>query len=331
MGLLVEGAWQEADPPPSADGRFVRSAATFRNWITPDGRPGPTGHDGFAAVRGRYHLFVSLACPWAHRTLIMRALKGLTDIVSISVTHWLIGNQGWTFSPGEGVIPDPLFGSAFLHEIYVRSDPQYTGRATVPVLWDRHTQSIVSNESGDIVRMFNTAFDGIGAAPGDFFPPANRAEIESLNERIYKTVNNGVYKAGFAQTQPAYEEAVTALFETLDWLEQKLSESRFLLGDHLTEADVRLFTTLIRFDSVYVGHFKCNIRPLVQFPNLWAYARDIYHWPGISETVDFRHIKNHYYLSHRQINPLGIVPAGPLLDLDERPERGKDLARLLTF
>ncbi|HET6183211.1 MAG TPA: glutathione S-transferase family protein [Acetobacteraceae bacterium] len=332
MGLLIDGVWRETDPAPSSpDGKFVRAETTFRNWITPDGRPGPTGHDGFAAARGRYHLYVSLACPWAHRTLIMRALKGLQDIISISVTHWLMGAQGWTFAAGEGVIPDPLFGSAFLHEIYVRSDPAYSGRASVPVLWDRHTQSIVSNESSEIIRMFNSAFDGIGAQPGDFYPPALRGEIDSVNARVYETVNNGVYRAGFARTQEAYEEAVGALFETLDWLEARLAQSRFLCGDHLTEADIRLFTTLIRFDSVYLGHFKCNIRPLVQYPALWAYTRDIYQWPGIAETVNFTHIKRHYYQSHRQLNPLGIVPLGPALDLDQRAERGKDIARLLTF
>lgn len=331
MGILVDGVWQESEGAPSADGRFIRAESGFRNWITSDGRPGPTGHDGFAAARGRYHLYVSLACPWAHRTLIMRTLKGLQDIVSLSVTHWWTGPDGWSFAPGEGVIPDPLFGSKFLHEIYARSDHAYSGRVTVPVLWDRHTQSIVNNESSEIIRMFNSAFDGVGAAPGDFYPPPLREEIDSMNARIYETVNNGVYKAGFARSQQAYEEAVEPLFETLDWLDQRLSQTRFLCGDRLTEADIRLFTTLIRFDAVYHGNFRCNLSSIAQYRHLGEYTRDIYQWPGIATTVDIPHIKRHYYLSYRSLNPSGIVPLGPRLDLDRPAERGKDIARLLTF
>jgi putative glutathione S-transferase len=314
MGQLVKGVWQETVRENSKDGRFHRADTSFRNWITPDGRPGPTGTDGFAAQAGRYHLYVSLACPWAHRTLIMRALKGLQTIIPISVTHWLMAEHGWTFAPGEGVIPDPLFNSVYLHEIYTRADPEYSGRVSVPVLWDQHTQTIVNNESAEIIRMFNSAFDGAGALPGDFYPAPLRDTIDAFNARIYQTVNNGVYRAGFATTQAAYEEAAEPLFETLDWLDNHLASRRFLCGDTLTEADIRLFTTLVRFDSVYVGHFKCNVRRLTDYLHLWPYTRDIYQWPGVAETVHFTHIKHHYYQSHKTINPTGIVPVGPLLD-----------------
>jgi glutathionyl-hydroquinone reductase len=337
MGVLIDGVWHEQQPEPAktdtarAAGRFERAQTSFRNWVTPDGRPGPTGSDGFSAAAGRYHLYVSLACPWAHRTLIMRALKGLEQIIPVSVTHWLMGEQGWTFSPGEGVIPDPLFNSRYLHEIYSRADTHYSGRASVPVLWDQHTQTIVNNESSEIIRMFNSAFDAVGAAPGDYYPRDKREEIDALNARIYDTLNNGVYKAGFATTQSAYEEAVTPLFETLDWLDDILSQSRFLCDDALTEADIRLFTTLVRFDAVYHGHFKCNVRRIVDYKNVWAYTRDIYQIPGIAQTVNFVHIKRHYYQSHTRINPTGIVPVGPALDFDAPAERGKDVARLLTF
>jgi glutathionyl-hydroquinone reductase len=348
MGLLIDGVWHEQEPaatraetakadaaakadPSSTAGRFERADSAFRNWVTPDGRPGPTGSDGFSAAAGRYHLYVSLACPWAHRTLIMRALKGLEQIVPVSVTHWLMAEQGWTFSPGEGVIPDPLFNSRYLHEIYTRADAHYTGKVTVPVLWDQHTQTIVNNESSEIIRMFNSAFDALGAQPGDYYPKDRREEIDALNDRIYTSINNGVYKAGFATTQTAYEEAVSPLFDTLDWLEERLAESRFLCDDTLTEADIRLFTTLVRFDAVYHGHFKCNIRRLIDYRNLWAYTRDIYQVPGIAATVNFTHIKRHYYQSHKRINPSGIVPVGPALDFDEPAERGKDVARLLNF
>jgi len=320
MGVLIDGVWHEQQPEPAktdtarAAGRFERAQTSFRNWVTPDGRPGPTGSDGFSAAAGRYHLYVSLACPWAHRALIMRALKGLEQIIPVSVTHWLMGEQGWTFSPGEGVIPDPLFNSRYLHEIYSRADTHYSGRASVPVLWDQHTQTIVNNESSEIIRMFNSAFDAVGAAPGDYYPRDKREEIDALNTRIYDTLNNGVYKAGFATTQSAYEEAVTPLFETLDWLDDILSQSRFLCDDALTEADIRLFTTLVRFDAVYHGHFKCNVRRIEDYPNLSNYLRDLYQVPGVAGTVNLHHIKAHYYGSHRSINPTGIVPAGPELD-----------------
>jgi putative glutathione S-transferase len=274
---------------------------------------------------------VSLACPWAHRTLIMRALKGLDQMIPVSVTHWLMAEQGWTFSPGEGVIPDPLFNSRYMHEIYTRADAHYSGRASVPVLWDQHTQTIVNNESAEIIRMLGSAFDAVGARPGDYYPRDKRAEIDELNARIYDTVNNGVYKAGFATTQAAYEDAVAPLFETLDFLEERLSHSRYLCDDAFTEADIRLFTTLVRFDSVYHGHFKCNVRRIVDYKNLWAYTRDVYQIPGVAATVNFAHIKRHYYQSHKRINPTGIVPVGPAIDFDEPAERGKDVSRLLTF
>ena len=316
MGLLIDGFWHDQWYDTSrTEGRFVRQASQFRNWVTPDGKPGPTGKGGFQAEPERYHLYVSLACPWAHRTLIFRVLKGLEQMISVSVVHWYMGEQGWTFEPGEGVIRDPLLNAKYLHQIYTKVEPNYTGRVTVPILWDKHTQTVVNNESSEIIRMFNTAFDGLGAKSGDYYPEALRAEIDSLNERIYPTVNNGVYKCGFATTQAAYEEALTPLFDTLDWLDQRLSSQRYLTGAQITEADWRLFTTLVRFDPVYVGHFKCNLRRIVDYPHLGSYVRDLYQTPGVAETVNFLHIKNHYYQSHQTINPTGIVPVGPEIDL----------------
>ena len=316
MGDFVRGEWRaDADFPRSATGHFVRPASAFRNWITPDGRPGPTGQGGFKAEPGRYHLIVSLACPWAHRTLIFRRLKGLEDMISLSVVHWLLGERGWTFDEGPGVIPDPLFGAQELREFYARARPDFSGRVTVPVLWDKARGTIVNNESSEIIRMFNSAFDGAGAVEGDYYPEHLRSEIDDLNGRIYPTVNNGVYRAGFATTQAAYEEAFHALFETLDWLETRLSDRSFLCGEQLTEADWRLFTTLIRFDPVYVGHFKCNRRQIRDYKALTRYLKTLYHWPGVAGTVDFFHIKHHYYESHRKINPTGIVPLGPEIKL----------------
>jgi glutathionyl-hydroquinone reductase len=315
MGMLVDGQWHDVwYATNETGGRFVRNATSFRNWITRDGSAGPSGDGGFAAEAGRYHLYVSLACPWAHRTLIMRALKGLEDTIPVSVVHWLMAERGWTFADGPGVIADSVNHAEFLHQVYTAADPRYSGRVTVPVLWDKHRHTIVNNESSEIIRMLNSAFDDLGARRGDYYPRELRDEIDALNTRVYDTLNNGVYKAGFATTQAAYEEAVGPLFETLDWLEQRLAGRRFLFGDRLTEADIRLFTTLIRFDAVYVGHFKCNIRRLVDYPNLSAYARDIYQRPGVAGTVNFEHIKRHYYESHRAINPTGIVPVGPVLD-----------------
>ena len=331
MGLLINGAWQEHEPETTKDGHFERRDSAFRNWITSDGRPGPTGQDGFRAVSGRYNLYVSLACPWAHRTLIMLALKGLQDIIPVSVTHWLMAEHGWTFVAADGVIPDPLYNSRYLYELYTRADDTYTGRATVPILWDQHTQTIVNNESADITRMLNTAFDHAGAKPGDYYPEPLRAEIDAVNQRVYDTVNNGVYKSGFATTQAAYEAAVGPLFDTLDWLEDRLGRSRFLCGEALTEADIRLFTTLVRFDTVYHGHFKCNIWRIVDYKNLWAYTRDIFQIPGIAATVDFNHIKRHYYMSHRRINPSGVVPAGPSIDFDAPADRSRGVDKLIVF
>jgi putative glutathione S-transferase len=299
-----------------ARGRFVRQQSQFRNWITKDGSPGPSGDGGFAAERDRYHLYVSLACPWAHRTLIMRRLKGLEDMISLSVVHWYMGDEGWTFADGPCVIADPNLGAKTLREIYRAADPAYTARATVPVLWDKQQRTIVSNESAEIIRMFGSAFDALGATPGDYAPPHLLAEIDAINTRVYRTVNNGVYRAGFARSQEAYDEAVKQLFETLDWLEARLTDRELLVGNQLTEADIRLFTTLIRFDAVYHGHFKCNLRRIVDYPALWSYTKRIYGLPNIRETVNFEHIKHHYYESHRHINPTGIVPAGPVLELD---------------
>ena len=316
MGVLMNGQWRaDEDFSRDATGHFVRPSSPFRNWITADGAPGPSGSGGFRAESGRYHLIVSLACPWAHRTLIFRKLKGLEGMISLSVVNWLMAERGWTFEPGPGVVPDPIFGFDTLSLFYVKARPDFTGRVTVPVLWDRKTDTIVSNESSEIIRMFNSAFDGVGAAAGDYYPADLRAEIDGLNERIYATVNNGVYRAGFATSQAAYEEAFRALFETLDWLEARLSGQRFLCGDQLTEADWRLFTTLVRFDPVYVGHFKCNLRRIRDYPALTRYLKELYHWPGVAETVDFFHIKHHYYESHRRINPTGIVPLGPEIEL----------------
>ena len=296
-------------------GAYEREASRFRSWVTSDGAPGPSGDGGFPAEPGRYHLYVSLACPWAHRTLIVRRLKRLEDIISHSVVHWYMGDEGWTFADGTCVIPDPNLGARTLRDVYRAADPAYSGKVTVPVLWDTQRATIVNNESAEILRMFNSAFDDVGAAPGDYSPEHLRAEIDAVNDRVYRTLNNGVYRCGFAKTQEAYDDAVLPLFETLDWLEQRLSDRSYLVGDALTEADIRLFTTLIRFDSVYHGHFKCNLRRIVDYPALWRFTRSIYALPLIADTVNFEHIKNHYYQSHRSINPTGIVPAGPVLDL----------------
>ena len=317
MGLLVDGHWQDKwYDTESTGGRFQRQESQFRNWVTPDGSPGPSGEGGFKAEPGRYHLYVSLACPWAHRTLIFRKLKGLEQMISLSVVHWAMLDEGWTFQEGEGVIPDTVNNARVMHEVYTTADPVYTGRVTVPVLWDKQRETIVSNESAEIIRMLNSAFDGVGATPGDYYPQALREEIDAINARVYDNVNNGVYKSGFATTQEAYEEAVKPLFATLDDLDARLATKRYLTGDTITEADWRLFTTLVRFDAVYVGHFKCNLRRIVDYPHLSGYLRELYQWPGVRETVNFTHIKNHYYYSHDTINPHRVVPLGPVLDLD---------------
>lgn len=330
MGLMVDGQWHDVwYDTKSTGGRFVRKDAAFRNWITRDGAAGPSGEGGFEAEAGRYHLYVSLACPWAHRTLIMRALKGLEDMISVSVVNWLMLENGWTFDQGPGVIADPIHDATYMYEVYRAADPHYSGRVTVPVLWDKHRATIVNNESSEIIRMLNTAFDGIGARSGDYYPEALRPEIDSINARVYDTLNNGVYKAGFATTQQAYEEAVQPLFDTLDWLETLLAQRRYVAGDALTEADIRLFTTLVRFDAVYFGHFKCNIRRIDDYPHLSSYLREIYQMPGVAATVRFDHIKGHYYGSHRSVNPTGIVPVGPALDL-MRPHGRTSAAAALT-
>jgi putative glutathione S-transferase len=317
MGLLVEGKWVDQwYDTKSNNGKFARSESQFRNWVTADGSAGPSGEGGFKAEAGRYHLYVSLACPWAHRTLIFRKLKGLESMISVSVVNPLMREHGWTFAADEGVVADPIFHADFMHQIYTTADPEYTGRVTIPVLWDKKQNRFVSNESSEIIRMLNSAFDDVGAKPGDYYPEALRAEIDSLNAKIYDNVNNGVYKAGFATTQEAYEQAVLPLFETLDELDQRLSTRRYLLGEQITEADWRLFTTLIRFDAVYHGHFKCNLKQIEDYPNLAGYVRELYQWPGVAETVNMKHIKEHYYRSHDTINPTGIVPVGPVLNLD---------------
>ncbi|MEH3144691.1 MAG: glutathione S-transferase family protein [Methylobacterium frigidaeris] len=314
MGLLVDGVWQDTwYDTKETGGRFVRKDSAYRNWITRDGGPGPSGEGGFPAEAGRYHLYVSLACPWAHRTLIVRALKGLEDAIAVSVVDPHMGAEGWAFGDSPGATPDPIHGASRLYEVYLAADPHYTGRVTVPVLWDKARGTIVSNESAEIVRMLNAAFPESGP---DLYPEDLRDGIDALNARVYDRVNNGVYKAGFATAQAAYEEAFTALFDELDALDARLDAGRYLFGDRLTEADIRLFTTLVRFDPVYVGHFKCNRRRIADYPNLAPYLRDLYQTPGIAPTVNLTHIKRHYYESHPTINPTGIVPLGPVLDYD---------------
>ena len=319
MGLLIDGKWHDKwYDTDKTGGKFEREAARFRNWVTADGSAGPTGDSGFQAESGRYHLYVSMACPWAHRTLIFRKLKGLEDHISVSVVHPDMVENGWEFRPESDRHRDHLFGHRFMHQLYTRAAPDYTGRVTVPVLWDKQRQTIVSNESADIIRMFNSAFDGLEGVNTemDYYPERLRGDIESVNERVYHTVNNGVYKAGFATAQDKYEEAYWALFESLAWLEQRLTGQRYLVGGQLTEADWRLFTTLIRFDAVYFSHFKCNRQRIADFPALSAYVRDLYQVAGVAETVDIDQIKRHYYVSQRTINPTQVVPVGPALDFD---------------
>ena len=319
MGLLVDGVWWDRwYDTRASSGRFVRDAARFRNWVTVDGAPGPAGQGGFKAESGRYHLYVSMACPWAHRTLIFRKLKGLESHVAVSVVHPDMVENGWEFRPGNERYRDHLFDSQFLHEIYTKAAPDYTGRVTVPTLWDTRKETIVSNESADIIRMFNSEFDGLDRVRTDldFYPEPLRDEIERVNERVYHTVNNGVYKAGFATAQDKYDTAYEELFDSLDWLDDRLSSQRYLVGDQLTEADWRLFTTLIRFDAVYFSHFKCNRQRIADYPNLAGYLKDLYQVPGVSETVDIEQIKRHYYVSQRTINPTQIVPVGPELDFE---------------
>ena len=324
MGLLIDGVWHDKWYDTSKTrGKFERSAAQFRNWITPDGTPGPSGTGGFAAESGRYHLYVSFACPWAHRTLIFRQIKGLADHISISAVHPDMLGEGWTFDTDfPGATGDTLFGLPYARDIYIRADPRFSGRVTVPILWDKSQGTIVSNESAEIIRMFNSAFNGITGNTDDYYPEPLQARIEELNARIYDTFNNGVYRSGFATTQEAYEEAVYPLFDTLDWLEEILSTNRYLTGDRVTEADWRLLPTLLRFDKVYHTHFKCNRSRITDYPNLWAYTRELYQWPGVSDTVNFDHIVRHYHYSHESINPYRIIPINPQPDFDAPHGRG---------
>ena len=317
MGLLVDGQWRdEWYDTKKTDGKFVRKASAFRDRVAAD------GSTRFAPEAGRYHLYVSYACPWAHRTLIFRRLKGLEDAIPVSVVDPLMAENGWAFGDSPGCIPDPMHGVQYLHELYTRADGGYTGRVSVPVLWDRQEDTIVSNESAEIIRMLNSEFDAIGDASVDFYPEGLRAEIDRVNDFVYPRVNDGVYRCGFATTQEAYEEAFHALFGALDELDEKLGLQRYLAGDRITEADWRAFTTLVRFDPVYVGHFKCNRQRIADYPNLSGYLRELYQVPGVAGTVNMTHIKRHYYESHGMINPTRVVPLGPALDLDAPHGRG---------
>jgi putative glutathione S-transferase len=309
MGLLVDGVWTDQwYDTKSTAGRFERPQSSLRNWVTKDGSAGITGISGYKAEISRYHLYISLACPWAHRTLIFRKLKGLESFIDISVVHWLMEENGWTFKEGPGVIPDSVNHAQFMHQVYTKVNPDYTGRVTVPVLWDKETSSIVSNESSDIIQMLNSSFDSVGASAGDFFPTDLETEMKQVNERIYDTFNNGVYKCGFATSQKAYQNALDELFKTMDWMEDRLSQGRYLLGNVMTASDWRAFPTLCRFDAIYHAHFKCSKKRLIDYPNLWDYTRDLYQTSGISETFDMEHARKHYYLSHTQINPTAIIP-----------------------
>jgi putative glutathione S-transferase len=322
MGLLVNGAWQDQwYDTKSTGGRFVRNDAIFRNWVTPDGAAGPSGEAGFKAEAGRYHLYVSLACPWAHRTLIFRKLKKLENIISVSIVDPVMGAEGWVFSDYPGSIPDDVNSKKRLYEIYLLAKPGSSGRVTVPTLWDKQRKTIVNNESSEIIRMLNSAFDSFTDIRDDYYPKNLRAQIDEINSFVYPHINNGVYRVGFATTQGAYEEAFRDLFKALDTVEQKLSKQRYLVGDRISEADWRLFTTLIRFDSAYFGHFKCNLRRIADYPNLSNYLRELYQWPSIAETVNFDHIKRHYYMSHPQIDPIRIVPLGPEINLNAPHDR----------
>ncbi|MCX7555069.1 glutathione S-transferase family protein [Marinicella sp. S1101] len=328
MGLLVDGKWQDQWYDTDANGgKFKRETSKFRHFVTADGSAGPTGDAGFKAAAGRYHLYVSLACPWAHRTLIFRKLKGLEDLIDVSVVDYLMQENGWTFqvsdAEDEDLIGDKLNQRDLMHQVYTTANDTYTGRVTVPVLWDKQQQTIVSNESADIIRMFNSAFNDLTDNHDDYYPEALHADIDAINERVYNDINNGVYKAGFATKQQVYQENVVSLFIALDWVEGLLKHKRYLTGDQITEADWRLFTTLVRFDAVYVGHFKCNLKRIADYPNISGYMRELYQIKGVAETVNIRHIKKHYYMSHETINPTALVPHGPELDFDLPHDRDK--------
>jgi putative glutathione S-transferase len=322
MGMLVEGVWQD-DVARTKDGHFVRPATRFRNWVTPDGGPGPSGEGGYKAEPGRYHLYVSLSCPWAHRTVIYRKIKALENVVSMSIVSPDMLKDGWTFNTDEGSSGDAVNGKSKLSEIYVLADKRYTGRVSVPVLWDKQKKTIVNNESSEIIRMLNASFDAFTNVHTDYYPQALRAQIDKLNELVYPNINNGVYRAGFATSQAAYEEAFRNLFDALDEIENILAQQRYLTGKTITEADWRLFPTLIRFDAVYYSHFKCNWRHIYEYPNLSGYVRDLYQQPGVAETVSLQQIKRHYYGSQRQVNPTGIVPVGPQLDFSAPHDRAR--------
>jgi glutathionyl-hydroquinone reductase len=322
MGLLVDGVWQQ-DVSRTKDGHFIRPTAQFRHWVTPDGSPGPSGQGGFTAEAGRYHLYVSLACPWAHRTVIFRKLKGLENVISLSTVSPDMLKDGWTFNKDEGSSGDEVNGKSKLSEIYLLAQPLYSGRVSVPVLWDKKRKTIVNNESSEIIRILNSAFNALTNNHADYYPQALRSDIDRLNDLIYPNINNGVYRAGFASSQAAYEEAFRNLFDALDEVEQILSRQRYLAGKAITEADWRLFTTLVRFDAVYYSHFKCNWRHIYEFPNLSNYVRDLYQVPGVAETVSLAQIKRHYYFSQRHVNPAGIVPVGPQLDFGAPHDRAR--------
>ncbi|ARU54623.1 glutathione transferase [Oleiphilus messinensis] len=324
MGLLVQGKWQDKWYNTGSDGDFKREAAQLRNWITADGSAGPSGQAGFQAESGRYHLYVSLACPWAHRTLIFRKLKGLESHIGVSVVSTDMLDQGWSFDSQTGSTGDSLYGLHHLHELYTRNQSNYSGRVTVPVLWDKTRETIVNNESSEIIRMFNSAFNHITGNHDDYYPESHRTAIDAVNDDVYSNINNGVYRCGFATSQTAYEQAYTNLFAALARMEHRLGQHRYLTGDQITEADWRLFTTLIRFDSVYYGHFKCNQAQIESYPNLSHYLRELYQWSGVSDTIDFDQIKRHYYFSHTTINPTQIVPLGPRLDY-QRPHNRETL------
>jgi len=324
MGLLIDGIWHDQwYETETTGGAFKRAESIFRNWVTVDGSAGISGNDGFTAQSDRYHLYVSLACPWAHRTLIFRQLKELQDHITVSVVHPDMLGEGWTFeTDNHGATGDRLFGLTHAHQIYTRAVPDFTGRVTVPILWDKQQGTIVSNESSEIIRMFNSAFNDLTGNTDDYWPQDLREPIESVNARIYSTLNNGVYKCGFATTQQAYDAAIEPLFETLDWLEDLLSQHRYLLGEKITEADWRLFTTLARFDSVYHQHFKCNRKRLIDYPNLWGFTRELFQWPGVADTVCMHHIVRHYHYSHDSINPHRIIPINPVLEWQAPHNRG---------
>ena len=325
MSLIVDGKiekdWLKAE---QKDGEFVRFDSVFRNWVTPNGEPGPTGSGGFTAEKGRYHLYVSYACPWAHRTLIFRKLKKLEDVISVSVVHPDMGPESWKFDDSfPGATQDDVNHCKNMHEVYNKAQGNYSGIVTVPVLWDKVQNTIVNNESSEIIRMFNSAFNALTDVKEDYYPKALQKEIDEINDEIYENVNNGVYRCGFASSQAAYERAFDRMFDTLDNLEKRLSSQRYLLGNVITEADWRLLPTLLRFDPVYVGHFKCNLRRIADYANLSNYLRDLYQQPGIAETFNLEHIKRHYYWSHETINPTRIVPKGPAIDYGQPHDRDR--------